>query len=187
MTQQWGSGQRLTSGTVEAYIALGANIGEREQTLYAALSKLSEHQEILIEQSSPLYETDPVGYEEQPAFLNMAVRVRTSLDPEALLRYMLDVELQLGRVREVRWGPRSIDLDLLWVEGCTMDTTMLTLPHPRIAERLFVLVPLADVISVEAQALDAFVQQALGTLEGKEGIRLWSPCKWPDGSALSAN
>ncbi|MGZ9587126.1 2-amino-4-hydroxy-6-hydroxymethyldihydropteridine diphosphokinase [Paenibacillus marinisediminis] len=174
-------------GWKEAYIALGANLGEREQTMLQALRMLHAHPSIQFVTCSALYETDPVGYEDQPAFLNMTACLSTSLQPEELLDTMLDIERQLGRVRDVRWGPRTIDLDLLWMEGVAMNSEKLILPHPRMGERLFVLVPLSDIVPETEQQLYAFVQQGLGTLDGEEGIRLWKRIDSASEFALSAS
>lgn len=171
----------------EAYIAVGANLGDRQRTMSQALQLLNEVEGIQIVGCSSLYETDPVGYEDQPAFLNMAACLTTTLQPEVLLGTMLDIERQLGRVRDIRWGPRTIDLDLLWMKDVEMETEQLWLPHPRMGERLFVLIPLADIVSVQEQELYAFVQQALGTLDGEEGIRLWQKINSVNEFVLSAN
>lgn len=171
----------------EAYIALGGNLGDREHTLLQALELLHEHSGIKVLRCSDIYETDPVGYEDQPAFLNMTACVSTLLTPEELLSAMLEIERQLGRVRDIRWGPRTIDLDLLWMDGVQQNSITLTLPHPRMGERLFVLVPLADIVLEQEQELYAFVHQGLGTLDGKEGIRLWKRLDAVNAFVLSAN
>ena len=136
-----------TSEPSEAYIALGANLGRREETLHEALRLLGEHTEIDVLRVSDVYETDPVGYADQPPFLNMAAVLATTLAPHALLEIMQHVEDQLGRVRDIRYGPRTADLDLLWMNGLAIESTDLILPHPRMAERFFVLIPLDDVVS----------------------------------------
>lgn len=171
----------------EAYIALGGNLGDREQTLIRALNLLHTHPSIKVVRCSDIYETDPVGYEDQPAFLNMTACLTTTLAPEQLLTAMLELERQLGRVRDIRWGPRTIDLDLLWIDGVEWESEALILPHPRMGERLFVLVPLADIVSEQEQSLYAFVHQGLGTLDGKEGIRLWKRLDAANEFVLSAN
>lgn len=130
----------------EAYIALGANLGEREQTLHEAIQLLHQQSAIDVLRCSSIYETAPVGYVDQPAFYNMVIAVRTTLQPEQLLDVMLGIENTLGRVRDIRWGPRTVDLDLLWMNGIAMDTERLQLPHPRMYERAFVLVPLQEII-----------------------------------------
>lgn len=157
-----------------AYIALGANLGDREYSLREALAKLDAHPAIRVVACSDIYETEPVGYTDQPQFLNMAARVASTLAPQDLLHVMLDIELEMGRVRDVRWGPRVIDLDLLYMEGFEIDLPELTLPHPRMEERLFVLIPLTDIVPSDNSRLHAFVHRALGTLEGKEEIRKWT-------------
>jgi len=128
-----------------AYVGLGANLGDRAATLARALELLDGMPETEVVAVSAFRETDPVGYLEQPRFLNAAAAVDTSLQPEALLATLLDIERELGRVREgPRFGPRTVDLDLLLVEGVTLDEPGLTLPHPRLHERVFALVPLAE-------------------------------------------
>ncbi|GFN33817.1 2-amino-4-hydroxy-6-hydroxymethyldihydropteridine diphosphokinase [Paenibacillus xylaniclasticus] len=162
------------TGLIEAYVALGSNLGDRELTLRAAVERLAACHEIIVDRVSDVYETDPVGYTDQPAFLNMAAAIRTSLGPEELLGTLLHIEQQLGRVRDIRWGPRTIDLDLLLYSGVTMDTDSLTLPHPRMMERAFVLVPLRDVLT-KTHPLYAAVKESADTAcrNGKEGITRW--------------
>lgn len=178
-----------TSESSEAYIALGANLGDRQGTLREALNRLSQHDKIEVLRTSPVYETEPVGYLDQPQFLNMAAALRTTLSPEALLQVMLETENQLGRVRDVRYGPRTVDLDLLWVEGMSMDTPDLTLPHPRMLERAFVLLPLCDIVSEneESFVFRRLITSALQDIDGKEGIRLWTTNVWEGGSERSGS
>ncbi|KRE45286.1 2-amino-4-hydroxy-6-hydroxymethyldihydropteridine diphosphokinase [Paenibacillus sp. Soil522] len=167
----------------EAYIALGSNMGNREQLLLAAINLIDEHPEIEVSKVSGMYETDPVGYTEQPPFLNMALAVRTGLPPLLLLRQLLSFEQQLGRVRQIRWGPRTIDLDLLLYDNVRIDQEELILPHPRMMERAFVLVPLHDVID-QSHPLQAEVSSASNAalLDGKEGITLWKTINWRSAS-----
>ncbi|MGG4345034.1 2-amino-4-hydroxy-6-hydroxymethyldihydropteridine diphosphokinase [Paenibacillus lautus] len=177
-----------TSECSEAYIALGANLGDREGNLMEALERLDEVPGIAVERVSNLYETEPVGYVDQPMFLNMATAVSTSLSPHELLAEMQRIEKQLGRVRHIHWGPRTVDLDLLWMEGRRLDTPDLVLPHPRMQERAFVLRPLADIVyEFEPSGLYPVVKTALENLEGKEGIQLWKTSSWRSVSALSEN
>jgi len=126
-----------------AYIALGTNLGERLANLRAAIQSLPPDVNVLAE--SHIYETPPWGYEDQPAFLNMVVKGETDLEPEALLTYLKQLEVELGREQNFRWGPRLIDLDILFYDDLVIDTPPLVIPHPRLHERGFVLVPLADV------------------------------------------
>jgi 2-amino-4-hydroxy-6-hydroxymethyldihydropteridine diphosphokinase len=127
-----------------AYVGLGANLGEREVTLGRALELLGEHVEVT--GVSTFRDTEPVGYTDQPRFLNAAARIETELAPGDLLDVLLAVERELGRVRvgAPRFGPRTIDLDLLLYGDEAIDEPGLTVPHPRLHERVFVLEPLAE-------------------------------------------
>jgi len=177
-----------STDTSVAYIALGANLGDREATLKEAISFLDEHPEITILRCSNMYETDPVGYADQPDFLNMAVALRTTLEPEALLDVMLQTEHALGRERLIRWGPRTVDLDLLWVEGQQLTTPHLIVPHPRMFERAFVLVPLADIVPAEEDTgLYRRVHDVLEQMDDKGEVRFWKACNWASVSAHSGN
>ena len=124
------------------YLALGTNLGDRLANLHAALAALPPS--IVLRRSSPIYETPPWGITDQPAFLNMVVRAETNLEPAALLKHLKHLETDLGRVAAVRWGPRLIDMDILFYDDLILSIPGLTLPHPRLHERSFVLVPLAD-------------------------------------------
>lgn len=177
-----------TSEPSEAYIALGANLGDREETLMEAVRRLDRSPDVTVLECSNLYETEPVGYVDQPLFLNMAVRVRTRLDAYGLLHVMQRIEKELGRVRHIRWGPRTVDLDLIWMEGRRENTEELILPHPRMEERLFVLVPLKDIVPAdETSGLQAILSAALERLDGKDGLQLWKTCSWHSASAPSGS
>ena len=127
------------------YVGLGANLGDREAALRVALELLAAEPEIDVVAVSHVRETDPVGYVDQPHFLNAAAALETSLPPRALLERLLAVERALGRTRDgPRFGPRTIDLDLLVYADERVDEPGLTIPHPRLHERRFVLEPLAD-------------------------------------------
>ena len=131
---------------VRAYVGLGANLGDREATIRRAVALLDDLEDLKVVGVSTLRETEPWGPVEQPAYLNGAVAVETELDPRELLDALLDVERRLGRVRddEKRWGPRTIDLDLLLYGDLVLDESGLGVPHPRLHERRFALEPLAD-------------------------------------------
>lgn len=122
-----------------AFLGLGSNLGDRRAHLRAAVASLSD-----VVAVSDVYETDPVGGPEQGRFLNLVVELDTDLDPHALLGVCHRIESAAGRVRDVRWGPRTLDVDILWIEGVTVDTPDLQVPHPRMNERRFVLEPLAE-------------------------------------------
>lgn len=127
------------------YIGLGANLGDREAALRGALEALAAQPEVELIAVSTLRETDPVGYVEQPRFLNAAAAVETELPPRALLDRLLAIERAQGRTREgPRYGPRTIDLDLLLYGDEVVDEPGLTVPHPRLHERAFALEPLAE-------------------------------------------
>ncbi len=129
-----------------AYIALGSNLGPRQQTLDQALMLLSAHTAIRLVRVSSFHETEPVGGPPgQGRYLNAAAEIETTLLPLPLLELLLDIEQQLGRVREERYGPRTLDLDLLLYDNEVLESKSLTLPHPRLHERAFVLVPLAEI------------------------------------------
>jgi len=132
-----------------AYIALGANLpspaGVPEQTLEAAIGRLAELGHLLAQSS--FYATEPVGYADQPAFLNAAVALTTPLGPHGLLEHLLEIELSFGRDRThgIPNGPRTLDLDLLLFGDRVLCSQILQLPHPRMAERAFVLLPLSEI------------------------------------------
>lgn len=127
-----------------AYVGIGSNLGDREGNLRRAVELLAAEDGIEVVSVSEIRETDPVGPVEQGPFLNGAVRIETDLGPHELLARLLAVEQRLGRVRAERWGPRTIDLDLLLYGNEVVDEPGLTVPHPRLHERRFALEPLAD-------------------------------------------
>jgi 2-amino-4-hydroxy-6-hydroxymethyldihydropteridine diphosphokinase len=124
------------------YIALGTNLGDRLANLKTAIDAISLKLRVLAQ--SPVYETQPWGYSAQPAFLNQVIRCMTTLSPQDMLGYLKRLEVTLGRTPTFRNGPRVIDLDILFYGRQVLNTPELTIPHPRLAERAFVLVPLAD-------------------------------------------
>ena len=124
------------------FIALGTNIGDRLANINKAIESLSF--EVNIIDRSNIYETPPWGYLEQPMFLNQVVEVRTSLSPLALLDYLKEIESNMGRLPNILNGPRLIDLDIIFFDDLVIKTRKLTIPHPRLEGRAFVLVPLAD-------------------------------------------
>ena len=128
-----------------AFLGLGSNLGDRLGNLRRAIERLKESDEIEVEEISPVYETEPVGRQDQPWFLNLVLRIKTSLEPLALLERLLAVEDGMGRMRLEEQGPRKIDLDLLLYDERMVDSERLTIPHPRMHERKFVLVPLTQI------------------------------------------
>ncbi|MFC4024097.1 2-amino-4-hydroxy-6-hydroxymethyldihydropteridine diphosphokinase [Oceanobacillus longus] len=128
-----------------AYLALGTNIEPRYKHLLKALELLKRNEQISIKRQSSIYETTPVGYTDQADFLNMVIEVETTLSSMELLAYSQSVELQLGRKRDIRFGPRTIDLDILTYNQENSTVERLIIPHPRMHERAFVLVPLQEI------------------------------------------
>jgi 2-amino-4-hydroxy-6-hydroxymethyldihydropteridine diphosphokinase len=128
--------------THTVYIALGSNIGDRLQNLQAAIDAMPP--QVIVQSASKIYETAPWGVLDQPDFLNQVLEVETDLSPEALLAFIKNIEAKLGRQQTIRYGPRRIDLDILFYEERVMDVQGLQIPHPRLHDRAFVLVPLAD-------------------------------------------
>ena len=128
-----------------AYVALGANLGDPASTVRAAFGALANLPESRVVQCSSLYRTAPVGITEQPDFINAVAALETALAPEALLDALLDLEQRFGRIRAERNGPRTLDLDVLLYNRLEIDLPRLTLPHPRLHLRAFVLQPLAEI------------------------------------------
>jgi 2-amino-4-hydroxy-6-hydroxymethyldihydropteridine diphosphokinase len=148
------------------YIGLGSNLGDREATIERALELLAADAAIEVEAVSSLRETDPVGYADQPRFLNGAAALRTELAPRAVLERLQQVEAALGRDRSgPRFGPRTIDLDLLLYNGEQINEAGLEIPHPRLAERRFVLEPLAELDSTLEVPGRGSVQALLAALQ----------------------
>ena len=154
-----------------AVIALGSNLAEPARQVRAALSALEAHPQIQIEKTSSLYVTAPVGYDNQPDFVNAVCSVRTSLDGVSLLAVLNRIEADFGRERTFRNAPRTLDLDIIDFDGISSNDPHLTLPHPRAHERSFVMKPLAEilpdfVLGGHGRAAD------LAAALGEEGIRL---------------
>jgi 2-amino-4-hydroxy-6-hydroxymethyldihydropteridine diphosphokinase len=154
-----------------AYLGLGSNLGDRCAYLAAAARRLATATAVRGLRLSPVYETDPVGLEDQPPFLNTVAALETALSPRELLELAGRVEDALGRVRSVRWGPRTIDVDILLVGNLRGAEADLTVPHPRMLERAFVLRPLADLApSLVLPGRTSTVVGALGLLD-QSGVR----------------
>ncbi|MCM3033708.1 2-amino-4-hydroxy-6-hydroxymethyldihydropteridine diphosphokinase [Niallia taxi] len=157
-----------------AFLSLGSNIGNRLQNLEEAVRKLNQYEDIKVVSVSSIYETDPVGYRDQEMFLNIAVEVCTSLSPFALLEVCQSIEQELGRKRIIKWGPRTIDLDILLYNHENIESEKLIVPHPRIEERAFVLIPLIEIAPfVKIPNKSTRLQESLELLQDKEGVRVW--------------
>ncbi|PZA05903.1 MULTISPECIES: 2-amino-4-hydroxy-6-hydroxymethyldihydropteridine diphosphokinase [unclassified Meiothermus] len=158
---------------MKAYIALGSNLGDRAGYLLLALSRLSHLPRTRLSRLSQVYQTDPVGPPGQGPYLNMVAEVEAGLEPQALLQALLEIEKSLGRERTARWGPRTLDLDLLLYGQEVIETPGLILPHPRLHERAFVLAPLCDLIpEARHPSLGMTYREWLERVDSK-GVRVW--------------
>lgn len=155
------------------YLGLGSNLGDRANYLQQAIQRIAETEGIHLLRCSSIYETEPVGYTEQPSFLNQVVQVMTTLAPEPLLRILQRIELDLGRKREIRWGPRTIDIDILVYHDIRMQTETLTLPHPRMNERTFVLIPLSEIAPTLKLPGDTMTVEERCEMFKGEGVQKW--------------
>jgi 2-amino-4-hydroxy-6-hydroxymethyldihydropteridine diphosphokinase len=158
-----------------AYLGLGSNLGNRRQHLAEAVRRLHVGPALQVVKVSSVYESSPVGVTGQPDFLNLVVQVATAHAPHELLAECLRIEADLGRVRHERWGPRTIDIDLLLYGDARIDDERLTVPHPRMRERIFVLAPLAEI--APGLKLDGKTVGELAAL-GETGLRKLGPLDW---------
>jgi 2-amino-4-hydroxy-6-hydroxymethyldihydropteridine diphosphokinase len=155
------------------YLSIGTNMGEREANLKLAVKLLTKEEGVTVEKISSIYETAPVGFIDQAPFLNIAVRLTTDLSSDQMLQLCQKVEQELGRIREFRWGPRIIDLDILLYNHENIETESLIVPHERMFERAFVLVPLMEICTpTTGQLRQAY--EALASIDiQKEGVVQW--------------
>ncbi len=158
---------------VEAALGLGGNLGDPVAAFATVLKRLQRHPGISAVQPSSVYRTAPWGKLDQPEFLNMAVVVETSLPARALLDLCLNLEREGGRERRERWGPRTIDLDILNYGGETIDEPGLQVPHPRIAERAFVLAPLAEIapeLRIDGRSVAVLLDAVIDETIRRDGV-----------------
>lgn len=156
------------------YLSLGSNMGDREENLKNAVRLISDITDTCVLKVSSIYETDPVGFTQQGSFLNMAVLINTTLSPLLLLEKLQEIETVLKRVRTIHWGPRTIDIDILLYEGVELKHKDLLIPHPRMFERSFVLVPLKEIYEgkdINGNSFDELVKNC----GDNQGISLWGP------------
>ncbi len=158
---------------VTAYLGLGSNLGDRKQNLSKALELLSR--QVAIDQLSSLYETEPVGFKDQPLFLNAVCRITTTLNPEKLLGCVKGIETAIGRTPSFPNAPRPIDIDILFYGERTARSEALTIPHPRLTQRAFVLIPLAEIApDLVHPGKGKTIRELLNNLENTEGVRKWA-------------
>ena len=162
---------------IRAYIGLGGNIGDPAASMAAALSALDAHEGVSVVAVSSLYRTPPWGVTDQPDFLNAVAAVDTTLSARALLDLCLSIERDLKRVRAKRWGPRAIDIDILLYGDAALDEEGLQVPHPRMAERAFVIVPLAE-IAGKQDILGRTANMRLAALDSTGIVRMPGGGKW---------
>ena len=158
----------------KVYIGLGTNVGDRESNLKDAISELAAVPEIEIVSLSSIYETNPVGYLEQGKFLNMVVCINTTFDAQTLVVTCMKIEQNLGRKREIRWGPRTIDLDILLYNQENIVTKNLIVPHPRMLDRAFVVIPLVEIDKdIILPNMEKPIREIMDDIPEKEGVRIW--------------
>lgn len=167
--------------THQVYLSLGSNLGDRFNNLKRAYEKLNEHPDIQVVKASDFYQTSPVGGVPQDDFINQAMHIQTTLEGEELLAYIHEIEADLLRIRGIVWGPRTIDIDILFYDDQVNDSKYLTIPHPEVYNRLFVLIPLKEIMPADfphAQkvltAIENLHQQGEQTIEraGEEDDRI---------------
>src|SRR5512136_1783116 len=162
---------------VEVYLGLGSNLGDREQNVARAIDLLA--QKVKIAQRSSLYVTEPVDHSDQPLFLNTVCRTRTSLSPEDMLGLAKRIEAAMGRKPSFINGPRPIDIDVLFYGDRVVNIPHLVIPHPRVQERAFVLVPLAEISPNLVHPVNGqTVAQMVGRLKSLKGVRKWNQEAW---------
>ncbi|ENQ3108284.1 2-amino-4-hydroxy-6-hydroxymethyldihydropteridinediphosphokinase [Bacillus sp. 491mf] len=166
------------------YIALGSNMGDRYTYLSQAIELLQAHPAIEVEDVSSVYETDPVGYTEQEQFLNLVIKISTNLLPQELLIVTQKVEDELGRKRKFKWGPRTIDLDILLYNHENIEAENLVVPHPRMFERAFVIVPLMEINQEINQDIS---RSQVEEMKRREGVTVWKQRNGEGAFALFVN
>jgi 2-amino-4-hydroxy-6-hydroxymethyldihydropteridine diphosphokinase len=154
---------------VKVFLSLGSNKGDKKGFLLAAINLIAEHREIILLKTASFYETKPVGYLDQASFLNTVVEVETSLEPRELLKALNEIEQQLGRDRAIRWGPRTVDIDILTYGQETVDEEDLTIPHKEMKMRGFVLIPLLEIAPDFRLASGETGQEILSRLFAQKG------------------
>ncbi|RXJ01083.1 2-amino-4-hydroxy-6-hydroxymethyldihydropteridine diphosphokinase [Anaerobacillus alkaliphilus] len=158
----------------KVYLSLGSNIGDRYKFLQYGVKSLKDHVNVSIKSCSSIYETSPIGFIDQADFLNMVIEIETSFTPLELLRITQEIQQKAGREFNVRWGPRTLDLDILLYNQENIEMDELNIPHPRMFDRGFVIIPLKEIApSLYFQSMGKTIEQVYQELLDKEGVRLW--------------
>ncbi|MGB9678908.1 MAG: 2-amino-4-hydroxy-6-hydroxymethyldihydropteridine diphosphokinase [Thermoanaerobacteraceae bacterium] len=154
------------------YLSLGSNLGDKEENIKNAVLSLGKRQGIKLKKVSPMYETKPVGYKDQDMFLNIAIQIETDLDPYKLLEIIHEIEKEMKRERIIRWGPRTIDIDILLYNEININNIYLTIPHPRMWERAFVLIPLSN-LNPYIKKNDIYIKDLIEKLTDKNDVVMY--------------
>lgn len=157
--------------TSKAYLGIGGNIGDKKANIDQALDLLRTYDKIEVTKVSSYYETEPVGYTDQDWFMNVVAEIETELSPKELLEACQSIENELKRVRLIRWGPRTIDIDILLYENYSSHEELLTVPHPRMTERAFVMIPLYE-LNKELIIDGKSISEIVASLKGEEIVKL---------------
>ncbi len=163
---------------IKAYLGLGSNLGDRTANLAEAANRLHQDGHCSLSRASSIYETAPWGYTQQPFFLNCVLEVETTLEPVPLLARTQAVEVQVGRQPTFRYGPRQVDIDILFYGDLVLspENPDLQIPHPRMDQRAFMLVPLAELApELVHPKLRLTIEELAHRVEGLEGVKLWAP------------
>lgn len=145
----------------KAYLGIGSNLGDKKENINSAIELLKDNDSITVTKVSSIYETEPVGYLDQDLFLNVVCEIETGLLPYELLDCCNQIEAQLKRVRLIHWGPRTIDVDILLYDDLKLQEERLTIPHPRMKERAFVIIPLMELapeITIDGEAIASIAE-----------------------------
>lgn len=162
---------------ITSYLGLGSNMGDRFYHLERAVVTLGSKPGITVKACSSIYETEPWGYTDQAKFLNCAIEISTSKTPEGLLNLAKEIEGEMGREAGIRFGPRNIDIDILLFGDRVVNLASpdLQIPHPRMTQRAFVLIPLAELAGdIRHPTADARISDLAALVEGREGVRIWT-------------
>jgi 2-amino-4-hydroxy-6-hydroxymethyldihydropteridine diphosphokinase len=156
-----------------SFICLGTNQGDREKNLKTALKEIEKF--CKIKKKSSIYETEPVEYKNQGEFLNMIIEIKTDISPTTLLKNLQKIENKMGRIREIKNGPRIIDLDILFYEDKIINTQNLKIPHPKLHERKFVLIPLEEIAPNKIHPkIKKDIRTILKNLKNSKKVKLWT-------------